>query len=115
MVYTKINTQILNEIINAITTSRHTIIKLWILKSLEHFADKIEVLKPIYEALLKSDFETFVIYESMAPEPIAKILKEIKHKALEEDEELRKKFVKLVEETINEYIPSTKIRLLFDD
>ena len=55
-----VNPQALNEIITAITTSKHILTKILTLKMLERYAkERFDELKPIYEALLKTDFETF--------------------------------------------------------
>jgi hypothetical protein len=109
-----VNPQSLNEIINVITSAKHVFTKIWTLKMLERFAkERFDELKPVYEELLKSDPETFVIYQQMAPEEIAKRLQALKEHSLKQDTALAEKFIQLTKEIASEMLP-IRIYRLFD-
>jgi 23S rRNA C2498 (ribose-2'-O)-methylase RlmM len=108
-----VNPQALNDIVNAITATKHTFTKIWILRSLEKHMDKFDEIKPIYEALLKSDPETFRIYIEMAPEEMAKKLQALMKTALEQNQELRERIKQLAKEIAYEY-PLSAINRLFE-
>jgi hypothetical protein len=108
-----VNPQALSEIITAITTSKHLLTKIWILRSLEKHADKFDEVKPIYDALLKSDPETFRVYMEMAPEEIAKKLQALMKTTLEQNTALAERFKQIAKEIAYEY-PLSAINRLFE-
>jgi len=108
-----VNPQAINELVNAITTARHTFTKIWILRSLERYADKFDEIKPVYEALLKSDPETFRIYMEMAPEEMAKKLQALMKTTLEQNTTLAERFKQIAKEIAYEY-PLSAINRLFE-
>jgi thymidylate kinase len=110
-----VNPQALSEIVTAITTAKHRLTKVWILKILERFAkERFDELRPVYEELLKSDPETFVIYQQMAPEEIAKRLQALKEHIIKQDRALSEKFMQLAKEIASEMPPSLRIYRLFE-
>jgi len=116
MTNTQISNQTLNKIITRIISAKHVFAKILTLKELERYAkERFDELKPIYEALLKSDIETYVIYEMIAPKEIAEKLRKLKQETIKIDPELRHRILQLVEEMVKEYMTPQEIHKLLNN